>query len=325
MKFERGSKKPKPTSKPDAILCADLHFRPTVPVCRTDDFIVAMWAKLDFILTVSVEHEIPILCAGDVGHKPQWPNWLLAEFIHRVRDHWAVPMIFAVPGQHDLPNHDIDQWKHSGIGVLDRSGVVEMMGTDLKMKPRTIKEGTIFPFCFGTKVGHIKREDYQGPSIAMTHALVTSGEKGDILETIYLEDQYYRGPTLLKDFPEYDLILTGDNHKPFVLEREGRILVNPGSMMRTATDQIDHKPRIYLWYAKERRVEPIYLPIKQGVIDRTHIDLSEEKDERIDAYVARLSEEVEIGLSFEGNLESYFRANRVRKPVQDRVWSALPQ
>jgi hypothetical protein len=95
--------------------------------------------------------------------------------------------------------------------------------------------------------------------------------------------------------------------------------------MRTTADQVDHRPRVYLWYGSDNHVEPVYLPIEEGVVDRSHIDLREEKDERIEAYVSRLSEEVEIGLDFLANLEAYFRANRTRKDVADKVWSSIPK
>ena len=59
----------KTKSKADAILCADLHIRPDTPICRTDDFFDAMSKKIDFILSLSKEHNCPILMAGDLGHK----------------------------------------------------------------------------------------------------------------------------------------------------------------------------------------------------------------------------------------------------------------
>jgi len=101
-------------------------------------------------------------------------------------------------------------------------------------------------------------------------------------------------------------------------------LVNPGSLMRSSADQIDHKPRVYLWWAENNQVEPVYLPVEQDVIDRTHIESQEVKDRRMESYISRMSEDVEIGLSFEENLKSYFAIKRIRKPVQDKAWRAMP-
>ncbi|MCJ7747861.1 MAG: metallophosphoesterase [Desulfobacterales bacterium] len=319
----------KPLSIPTAILTADWHVRWTVPVCRTDDFMAAMRGKIDFVFDLALEHRIPILLAGDIGLKAQWPSWLEEEFIRKVKESPNRPEIYAIPGQHDLPDHNLELWRKSSIGVLHIAGAITFFGVDDDHWPNKYQSlnrpclESIFCFPYGIEISHLDRKSHvtADPVIAMMHTLITERAP----ESFLAEHGACSAMSLLQKFPEYDLILTGDNHKPFVVECEGRLLVNPGSLMRTAADQVDHKPRVYLWYAQENRVEPVYLPIEEDVIDRTHIDLQEAKDERIEAYVSRLSEEVEIGLSFEGNLESYFRTNRVRKPVQDKVWAAMPK
>ncbi len=313
------------SSIPTAILTADWHIRPMSPVCRTDDFEAAMWRKVDFILDLSSKYNIPILIAGDIGLKSQWPNWLLEELIGRVRKRKI--KIYAVPGQHDLPDHNLELWKASAIGVLHESEAITFLGTD-KRKCVSLSESelyNIFPFPYGVEISHPdydeKEHVNESPMIAIAHTLVTERAP----EKFLLDSGAQSAMSLLGKFNEYDLILTGDNHKGFVVEEDNRLLVNPGSLMRTAADQADYKPRVYLWYDKDNAVEPVYLPIEEGVVDRTHIDTQEMKDERIEAYIARMSEEVEIGLSFEGNLESYFKTNRIRKPVQDKVWEAIPK
>src|SRR4030042_5918323 len=83
------------------ILTGDWHIRATVPVCRTDDFLAAMWKKVDFILDLSVEHRVPILVAGDVGLKSQWPNWLEEEFIKKHKK--TSPAAGKLTGIYDIP------------------------------------------------------------------------------------------------------------------------------------------------------------------------------------------------------------------------------
>jgi len=319
------SRQVKSSSPPTAILTADWHIRPTAPVCRTDDFLAAMWKKVEFVLDLAVEHCCPILMAGDIGLKSQWPNWLLEEFIRKVsqKEIWG---FYAIPGQHDLPNHQLNQWREAAIGVLHEAKSVIFLGTDGDGESEGIMLGekkafNIYFFPYGIEIKNPSdKNDLVSPPIAIAHTLVTERAPEE-----FLTDKARSAISLLQKFPEYNLILTGDNHKSFVVEHEGRLLVNPGSLMRTAADQVDHKPRVYLWYAQENRVEPIYLPIEEGVISRDHIDNEEEKDQRIQAYINRLSEEVEIGLSFEGNLEAYFRQNRIRKPVIDKVWASMPK
>ena len=281
---------------PDAILTSDWHIRADTPICRTDDFTTEMWRKVQFINDLANEHNIPILIAGDIGHRPQWPNWLIEKFMSIISD----IEIIAIAGQHDLPGHNLESMPESGFGVLMRAGYISLTPTI----------PWIAGFPYGTEI--TKTES----AVAMTHQMV-------------IEDKPYwpgqvasSAKSLLKKFPDYKLILSGDNHQPFVVEHEGRLLVNPGSMMRSTADQIDHNPRVYLWEAKSNSVEAVYLPIEQGVIDRSHIDTKKEKDARIEAYTTRLSERYEVGLSYEENLKAWFEENRTRQPIKDRIWEA---
>ena len=287
---------------PDAILAADLHIRADTPQCRTDDFTAAMWKKLQFINDLANEHNIPILIAGDLGHRSQWPNWLLEKFMSIISD----IEIIAIAGQHDLPGHNLEAIPQSGFGVLKRAGYILSFS-------KIIPHIDFFPFGTG-----IEKSIYNKNKliIAMTHQMVIEDKPywpGQVASSAKL---------LLKKFPDYKLILSGDNHQPFVVEYEGRLLVNPGSMMRTTADQIDHRPRVYLWEANSNSVEAVYLPIEQDVIDRSHIDTKKEKDARIEAYTTRLSERYEVGLSYEENLKAYFEENRTRQPIKDRIWEA---
>ena len=290
--------------KPDAILTADWHIRADTPQCRTDDFTAAMWRKVQFINDLANEHNIPVLIAGDIGHRPQWPNWLLEKFMSIISD----IEIIAIAGQHDLPGHNLEAIPQSGFGVLIRAGYIQKLIT---RKRYVIKDRRVVGFSYGEQ---IKKDKVA--SIAMIHQMVTEGKSewpGQVASS---------AKSLLKKFPNYKLILSGDNHQAFVVKHEKRLLVNPGSMMRSTADQIDHQPRVYLWEAKSNSVVPIYLPIEQGVIDRSHIDTKKEKDARIEAYTTRLSERYEVGLSYEENLKAYFEENHIRKPIQDRIWEA---
>ena len=286
---------------PDCVLTSDWHIRADTPQCRTDDFTTAMWKKVQFIADLADKHEIPILLAGDLSHRPQWPNWLIEKFMSIVPD----VEIIAIAGQHDLPGHNLEAIPQSGFGVLMRAGYIR----------EGYPDSYIQTFPFGTEIKP-PFDDGWKVNVAITHQMV-------------IEDKPYwpgqvasSAKSLLKKFPGYKLILSGDNHQSFVVEYEGRLLVNPGSMMRSTADQIDHRPRVYLWESKTNSVEAVYLPIEQGVIDRSHIDTKKEKDARIEAYTTRLSERYEVGLSYEENLKAYFEENRTRQPIKDRIWEA---
>lgn len=316
-KFKR--KRRQISKKADAILTADWHIRSDIPTCRTDDFFAAMEKKIDFILALSKEHNAPILVAGDLGQKSQWPNWLLEWMIHKFKRH----DIICIPGQHDLPNHQISQFEKSGMGVLEQAEVIETIGIN-PGEPFELIQGQkdhdiyIYPFPYSKKIENCNFcKQTKHICLAMTHQMVIENNP------LWPGQEAQKGHQLLKQFPEYNLILSGDNHKPFVAKKAGRLLINPGSMMRTTAAQIEHKPRVYLWYAQENSVEPVYLPIEKNVISREHIDIAEERSDRMDAYLERLKNDVEIQLSFENNIENYFQKNRTQLPIKQKVFAAM--
>ena len=59
------------------------------------------------------------------------------------------------------------------------------------------------------------------------------------------------------------MIVAGDNHRNFVVDHNGQILINAGSMIRTTTAQTDHYPRVYVYDTNKLDiVEEIFIPIK---------------------------------------------------------------
>jgi DNA repair exonuclease SbcCD nuclease subunit len=297
--MERIKVEPKPKKRkqqqPLAILTADWHIRADVPKCRVDDYFGTMEKKLNFIINKSNKLRAPILIAGDIGDKPQWPNWLLEWFIGICSQ--LENDLIVIPGQHDLPSHNIDLWRKSGIGVLHSDRTIRLLETPL---------GTI------VHALHIPNRDLD---IAMIHDLIIK----DKIE--WPDQQATKALSLLKKFPEYNLILSGDNHKTFTTKHQGRILVNPGSLMRMAADQIDHKPSVFIWYS-DNSIEQLYLPIKKEVIDRTYLDKKSLKESAIRGLILDFKKGFKAEFSFEDNLKQHFKKHRTQKRVQEKIWEA---
>jgi len=134
---------------------------------------------------------------------------------------------------------------------------------------------------------------------------------------------------LLRKFPEYDLIVSGDNHQTFVETWKGRFLVNPGSLMRSSIDQWEHRPSVFLYYAESNTVEQVFLkvPSAEQVMTRAHVKNKGSKDDRMNAFVNRLGEtgHYSDGQSFRNNLESFFEKNKVSEKVKDVIREAVAE
>lgn len=302
---------------PDAIFCADLHIRDDVPGERTDDYLSAQGRKLNIIFNLSMEYDAPIFVAGDLGNKAHWRNWLLSKIIGKIKFARKKLRIYTIFGQHDLPHHNLNLGDESGLWVLSTAGVISIIPSI--HAPEYFDKFTVFPFHYGEDLIYCKAK---GRSIALIHKYIYPGKGVEWEKTVGCSAK-----SLMKKFPCYDVIVSGDNHTPFILQQEGRLLVNPGSMMRMTVGQIDHRPRVYLWYADENKVEPVYLPIEQGVFNRESIIEEKAKQGKIEAFVKSIKgkDKYELTMRFDRNIKVCLDKNKkiVHKRTRRKVLDSL--
>lgn len=280
--------------KVSAVFCGDIHLRDKKPVARTDVYFSAMWEKLMFIDGLGVEHNVPILCSGDF-----YDNWkaspeLLSSTIEAINADW-----YSIYGDHDLASHSLKLKHKSGLTTLQKANKI----TIVKGGHGTNKSNDNLP-------KKAKPIVIEGRKVMLWHILTWHNELP------YPGCEVSNAKQLLKKYSQYDCILTGDNHIPFVVKRKGNLLVNPGSMMRNKADQINYKPAVWLYYAETNEVEPVYLPIEEGVISREHIEIKNQRNERIDAFVDKLKTDFKLTMNFKQNLIRFFNNNKTKKKVK---------
>lgn len=277
------------------IACADLHIRDTIPYARTDNYWSAQEKKFQFLIDTAMEKNVDIYCAGDFFHKAKSSSFLEAWAIEQLRRFNNI--FYVIPGQHDLPNHNIELLEHSSLWVLRQAEVINLCSTPFE-KPFVFKES----------------------GIMMIHKMIHQnipipGVMGST-----------KAVKLLKDYPDIKIIISGDNHQPFLEDSKTGTLINCGSMMRSSADQIDYKPSFHYvsLYDNDNTIKDIFYPIEKDVIDRSYIEIEKEKDNRVESFVNRIEiNDTEMDLNFEKNLENFFRTQKIRKPVQQICWEAL--
>lgn len=289
--------------KADGILCGDIHIRETVPVCRTEvEFYEAQWLKLDFISDLQKMHQCPVMSTGDFYH-----HWKTSpELTTLVMQHLPKEFI-SIYGDHDLPQHSWKLRHKSGLTTLAEAGYVTIPdgGHGFDKSSNKLPKGTEASVTmFGRKIllWHLLTWKKELPYPGCT----TSNAK-----------------KLLKKYPQFDLIVTGDNHKPFTEKHKGRLLVNVGSMMRQSADQVDYHPAVWLYYAKENEVVKMHLPIEKDVVSRDHLEKTQQRNDRIDAFVGRLNSQFKVSLDFGQNLEQFYSKNKVKKSVKKIIQSKM--
>lgn len=298
---------------PDLILSADWHIRETTPECRTDDFIKAMEKKIDFILDLFPE--TPIIIAGDLFHRwyldrnerliPGRLAWLIKKLSKRT--------IYTVPGNHDLPEHSVDQQDKSAYEVLVNAKAV----TDISKENASFSLYEVFGFPWGKEVGAAPSIKNRKKRIAATHQYVYKARPP------FPNCPGRKGRVVIDENPGWDLIVSGDNHQSFYNEKNGRLLVNPGSIMRTTADQEDFQPRVALWYAEDNSIEWVDLPIESGVVSREHLERKEAREARVSSYVERLRTDIEAKLQFRDNMKTFLAENPVREEISNLIWESM--
>lgn len=282
---------------PIAILTADIHARNTAPRCRKDDFMAAQCRKLEWI-RANMPEGVPWLDAGDLFHS--WKSApeteiMLLEVLNGIE-------FYSIPGNHEIPYHNQNRLTQSSFQVLCAAGVIKTE----KMAP--------CPSGFYAAAWI----SISGVSVLILHGMVwpdtpiMSGIDG--ISALDLMRAY-------SDF-DVDVILTGHNHQTFVVEQEGRILVNPGSIMRSAIDQIDHKPCVFILY-DDKTVEQVFIPIEDDVFAEDVYQKQHDHADRLQAFLERVQDTEGFSESFEKNLDVYCQRNNVGEEVRKEISRAL--
>lgn len=288
----------KTIEKVDAILTADWHLREDTPICRTDDFQKAQWSKVDFISNLQKKYNCPIIHAGDLfDHWKPSPYLLSKAFLHLPK------RFYTIYGNHDLPQHNIELAYKCGVQTLVSAFRINILKATHWLQEPDDETSSLNYF--------------DSKKVCIWHIMAYQGNSPWPNCTDLSAKQ------ILEKYTQFDLIVTGHNHTAFVEEVNGRLLVNPGSLTRQEADKEKHQPRVYLYHAKENKVVPVYLPIEQNVISREHLEKTEQRDDRISAFVERLNTEWEISLSFEKNLELFEKTNNIRNSVMQLIRKAI--
>jgi len=297
----------------DAILISDLHLTDTTPISRTDNYVSAQIQKLLFIQALSIENNnCPILCAGDVfDYWKASPQLLLMAYTNLPHN------LITIPGQHDLPMHSLAYYEKSALAVIEAATNTQVLSNTAITKNNLFIHG--LPFGELNKFNLSDMTNDGTTKILILHELTWQG-KAPSWDKKGMTDLL-----LLDKFGSYfDLILVGDNHSGFVTKQNDSIVVNPGSMMRKTSDQENYKPRCYLYYADKNDVTPMYFHIDQNAHNRKLIDQKNDREERIAAYISRMSQNWEVGgLSFKKNLEAFFKENKTPQKIRDVIWDSM--
>tara|TARA_A100000171_G_scaffold53079_1_gene76342 strand:+ start:22038 stop:22949 length:912 start_codon:yes stop_codon:yes gene_type:complete len=297
-----------------AIMVSDLHLTLNAPICRKeDDWLDVQAGYLQQLKTLQEEHSnCPIFCAGDIFDKWNPPHELVNFALEHLPDN-----MLTVPGQHDLPNHRIEDMHRSGYGVLVNCGKISDLsgGACEYLLFDTIVRG----FGWGEEIEPLEASSKFRNMVLMAH------------EYIWIRGKSYPGASnnaKLTDkkssrFFNYTHALFGDNHKGFLTKCGKCQVYNNGTFIRRKSDEIVYEPTVALLY-------------EEGDVQIHHLDTR--KDEFVDAELFVEKESVDItqfieelkgmqesGLNFVEAVENHIRSDgkKLSKETKNYIIKAL--
>lgn len=228
------------------ILCADLHIRASRPQYRSDAYCDTIFGKILFIVNLANRYDADILIAGDLFENIRVGIGVVNRLIRIFKLMKGV--IYTVPGQHDKEYHGVDMTNTPYLTLIE-SGVIQDLSSFGNI-------GQIYGVGWeGTLASNVKSKK---GNILVIHHAVTEKEP-----PFFLKDSAFSAQEMMKRCPEFQYIVSGDYHVPFVAKNsKHQTLINCGCIGRSNRDQYNFKPMVHLLDTDKDSVTSIEIPIK---------------------------------------------------------------
>lgn len=266
------------------VATGDLHLTTVKPKRRKDNYWEHQWEKINYIQNMAKQVKAScIVQPGDFtdSHKA---NDFLKQYIinwaNERKNKGAWIPIYCVYGQHDMRYHS-SQLENTPLRVLQAAGVVNLLSD----KPEEFADHHHEVHIYGAGWNEEIPVPGNAYNILVTHRMIYQ-------EKLWSKQEEGERAVGLLIKTKFDMIVSGDNHQSFLEKKGARYLINCGSLMRMKSDQINHHPCVYIIDTAERKVEKKLIPIfaAEDVFDLEKVKKEKERDEKIEAFVAKLKE-----------------------------------
>ncbi len=264
-----------------AILCSDIHIE-SVPSWRSaeENWFEAMARPLNELRELSNQHEVPIVCAGDI-----FTRWFAGpELINFAIKH--LPKMYSVRGNHDLPNHRHEEVTRSAYWTLVEAGIIQDLTKPVHHSSEAYPDLVLHPFAWNQEIVPFDAEkfshwveDGKFIHLAVVHKYIWKEGCGHIDALADAKVSNFR-----KVLQGYHASVFGDNHTSFMVGKPGQhMLINCGSLLRRHANDINHKPMVgllhddgsikpyYLDISLDKHVESVAKPVKKHETDTTKV------------------------------------------------------
>jgi len=288
------------------ILLSDTHATNQTPVARLDNLEEVFFRKFTYILRLAHRKEWPILIAGDLTHTPR--GWNLLFRLIKLLNKYPKARIYTVFGQHDMYLYADIKKTATNMGILATTNRL----TVLNSKPTVINGFKVYGAGWKEPIPKPKAKD---KNILVIHKSLATHE-------LYPNQKYSDAWRFLVRNKRYRVILAGDIHRKFYLEKLKRFMVNTGPLIRYEATEYNiwhHHPGIYIYDPEKNTMTHKEIPHAKGtsVLSREHlkskINVGSEFDDLIRNIV---KQKARMGSKVETNIKLYLKENIVSDEVK---------
>ena len=294
-----------------AIITADWHIRATRPRCRIDeDWIETEKKALSQIAKISRVKKAPVIVVGDLFHSNSDTSFECIQMVQELAD--ELGELYVLAGNHDLPYHSSENLYKSAIGILLKSNKV------FPIKEYFEKLDDFDFTRIDYSASNFDEDDYIGAKYVFKHILCFPDVKSlpPNVDAITAKE-------LLSEFPKAKWIFTGDYHHNFHYQKNGRHVVNPGCLIRQASDMKDYQCGVYYVDTDDEVVEFIPIIDSEEFVDDSYIIKQEERETRIENFVDKLKDTKSISLDFVNNVENAMLENKIQGELKNKIEQLL--
>ncbi len=304
-------------SNVQAIMVSDIHLQPRAPVARSEEpcWLEAMRRPLREIERLAEEHDAPVIYAGDVFDRWNAP----AETINFAIKN--LPAGFAIPGQHDLPNHNYHDIQRSAYWTLVEAGVLQTLtpGRPTRLSKHPSSNVLAYGWPWGFDVVPPEDPDPGMIHLAVIHAFVYTRGTGYVGAA---KENHLSG--WADRLEGYTAAVFGDNHHGFQAVAGGCNVINNGGMMRRNINEADRAPGCSLLHGDGTVTRYGFDTGADRLVARTANE--QQADEVFNT--TEFMEDLRVlgggdGLDFEDALKRFMDGQQTTRAVRDVVWRAV--
>lgn len=260
------------------------------------------------------KHKCPLIVAGDIFHTWNSPPELINFAIENLKTRYGT---YAIPGQHDLPNHRYEDIRRSAYWTLVKSkAVVNLPRRNAFLVSKNL---CCHAFPWGSEI-YTDPAPFDGINLAVIHDYCWY--QGHSFPGASEDKHVHQHAKKLK---MYDAAVFGDNHIGFQIEtKTGLHILNCGGLMRRNADQSDYTPRIGL-LKDDGTIESVHINVMDDeCLDDVEVKERDAKmEEAAGVLITMIGGMSSVMADFPETVKRFMESKKVDQTVQNIVYDSL--